>query len=122
MADAGFEIKGRFYPFVESFRLGDPVLVERLTGLEWHEWIERLPDGDDPTADGDLSDPLVMLGMVGVAIWQGNPSWARDKVARYVERLNMEDVEATGDDQEDEFDPPPPAPATAPPSDSGSES
>lgn len=105
MKESGFEIEGRTYPFVGSFRLGDPVLVERLTGLDWNEWTDRLPDEDDPT--GELNDPLVMLGMVGVAVWQTNPRWSREKVARYVEQLDMSAVEVHAPDVEEDDTLPP---------------
>ena len=102
----GFQIGRRFYPFPASFRLGDPVLVEELTGLDWHAFLDRLPDEDAP--DGQEPDPVAMLGLVGVAVWQANPRWRRDRVVSYVQGLDMGDVEAVGadDDEEDEASPP----------------
>lgn len=103
----GFQIGRRFYPFPASFRLGDPVLVEELTGLDWHAFLDRLPDEDAP--DGQEPDPVAMLGLVGVAVWQANPRWRRDRVVSYVQGLDMGDVEAVGADddaEEDEASPP----------------
>ena len=88
----GFEIYDKLYPLPEAFRMGDPILVEEVTGLAWGEFSDRM---DDP--DGD---PAVMLGMLAVAVWQVNPRWRRDRVARWVEALNMDDVKFIGDDPE----------------------
>lgn len=102
--EAGFQIGKRLYPFPSRFRMGDPVLVEQLTGITWPQFVDRLPD-DDETPD----DPIAMLGMVGVAVAQGNPTWRRDRVVRYVTELNMEDVEVVGpqlEDAEDDASPP----------------
>src|ERR671923_1348639 len=91
--EAGFEIKdpraerGRFYPWPTSFRLGDTVLVEKVTGLPWIEFNDRLPDDDDPPetdVDGG-ADLVVLSGLMAVAIWQQHPQWRRERVVRYVE-------------------------------------
>lgn len=96
----GFEIKGRFYPFPASFRLGDPVLVSEVTGLDWPTFTARL---DDPAYDEDL---VVLSGMIAVAVWQKHPTWRRDRVARYIESLDMDRLSFVGptdqDDEEDE--------------------
>jgi hypothetical protein len=42
--EAGFEIRGRFYPMPEAFRLCDPVLVEELTGMKFAEFAEALDE------------------------------------------------------------------------------
>lgn len=83
---AGFLIEDRFYPVPEAFRLADPVLVEELTGLSWGEFEERLPSGEED-ADGQGADPVALLGLVGVAVWQQNPRWRRDRVLRYVQQI-----------------------------------
>lgn len=98
MADAGFLIEGTVYPFPTSFRLCDPVLVSKLTGMPWGEFVEAI-------TDGDASDPTTMVGMVGVAVWQANPRWSRDKVIRYVENLSMDALDVQ-DDGEDDAAPP----------------
>ncbi len=78
MADR-FEIFDKEYPLPQAFRMGDPVLVEEVTGLTWGEFSDRMDDAD--------GDPAIMLGMLAVAVWQTNPRWRRDRVARYVEGL-----------------------------------
>lgn len=107
MADqeAGYQIAGKFFPFPTSFRLGDPVLIRDLTGLTWDEFLRAMPDEDDPE---DVGDPVVLLGMLGVAVWQANPTWRRDKVARYVQNIPIEDVEAVGVEEEQDGDAGPP--------------
>ena len=93
MADqTGWEIKGQFFPDPESFRMGDPVLVEQVTGLDWPSFTERL---DDPAFEQDL---VLVSGLVAVAIWQQRPQWRRDRVARYVETLDIGAVKFIGGD------------------------
>ena len=99
MAEAGYQIGKRFFPFPTSFRLGDPVLIRELTGMDWDEFIRAMPDEDDPDAIGD---PIVMMGLLGVAVWQANPTWRRDKVARFVQGINIEEVEAIGGEEDED--------------------
>jgi hypothetical protein len=96
----GFEIEGRRYPFPESFRLGDPVLVAELTGMSFPEFAEALDDPDR------REDPAILIGLIGVAVWQGNPRWRRDKVIAYVQQIDLGEFEAFGGGAEDEQLPP----------------
>lgn len=113
MAEQGFVIADRVYPFPEAFRMCDPVLVADVTGMTWHEFTELLDDTDRP-------DPAAMAGMLAVAVWQGNPRWARDRVVRFVENLQMDSVEVRGADEPDDAGPPapsePPTPLSPDPS------
>jgi len=97
--DPGFEIGGNLYPFPTSFRLGDPVLVEQVTGLDWPTFTNRLDDAD---YDEDL---VTLSGLIAVALWQSNPTWRRDRVVREVERLNLESVKVVGDEPADDSPP-----------------
>lgn len=101
----GYQIGDHFFPFAARFKLGDPVLVEELTGLTWNEFLDRLPDED--SADDEMPDPVAMLGLVGVAVWRANPTWRRDRVIRYVQQQEMENVTAIAPDTEDGEDGPP---------------
>lgn len=96
-----FEIEGQMYPMPQSFRLGDPVLVTQLTGLTWGQFVEAL---DDPDRQ---QDPVILLGLIAVAVWQGNPRWTRDRISRYVEQLDIGAVQVHAG--EPEADPGPPA-------------
>jgi len=106
----GFQIAGRFYPMPGGFKLGDPVLIEEVTGLEWDRFLDRLPDETD---DEGTEDPVVMLGLVAVAVWHANPGWRRDKVVRFVQSVDREAVEVFGGDDDDGGDAGPPAPTEA---------
>lgn len=100
---AGFEIDGRFYAFPDSFALGDPVLVKELTGMPF------TPDFTDAVSDPEFlenPDPTVLIGLVGVAVWQGNPRWKREKVVQFVSRIDFDKFEAVGGDEEEETLPP----------------
>lgn len=100
--ETGWQINGRLYPFVTSFRLGDPVLVEALTGLSWVEFVDRLPDDD---VDEQPDDPVVNLGLIGVAVAQVHTTWRRDRVVQYVTGLPMETVEWVGAEEPPEAEP-----------------
>lgn len=110
--EAGFEIEGRFYKIPDSFRLCDPVLVTELTGMTFKpEFIEAINDPDR------RDDPAVLVGLIGVAVWQGNPRWKREKVVAYVQQIDFESLESVrGDDEDEEAKPdvPPAEPAIAP--------
>jgi hypothetical protein len=94
-SDPGFLIDGDTYPVPQAFRLGDPVLVAEVTGLDWMEFAELLDSGDN--------DPRVMLGLIAVSVWQKNPTWKRERVARWVEGLSMDQVDfEAADDTGDE--------------------
>lgn len=99
MADSGFVIAGETYPFPTAFRLCDPVLVSKLTGMSWMEFVEALEDGG-------AGDPVVMAGMVGVSVWQANPRWTREKAIRFVESLDLGALEVRGGDEDDAVPPP----------------
>ena len=94
MADEGFVIGDRTYPFPTSFRLCDPVLVSEITGLGWVDFVELLEEPEQ-------QDPAAMAGMIGVAVWQGNPRWNRERVLRYVEQLDMGSIEVNTGEQAD---------------------
>lgn len=112
---AAFEINGRTYPVPTSFRLIDPVLVREITGLEWDEFVERM-GGDDDGVEEDVAaeaasaDPVAALGLIAVAVWQAHAGWSREKVKRYVGRLDISAVSFHGVEDDD----PPAGPAAAP--------
>lgn len=110
MADRpGYVIDGTFYPQPEGFRLGDPVLVTEVTGMDFPSFAQALDD------DTRGNDPVLLLGMIAVAIWQANPRWKRDRVARYVETIPMDTVRFEGGDEGPEVaDVGPPEDAAAP--------
>lgn len=110
MAESGFEIYGKFYPMVEAFELGDPVLIRELTGLDFptfaqehDELIAAAAAADDDELD---IDPVVLVGLVGVSVWHANPTWRRDKVLRYVQHLPIEQIQLVGGEEDDTDDPP----------------
>jgi hypothetical protein len=108
MADTpepGFEIRGRLYPFPQSFRAGDTLLIRELTGMEFVAFCEALDDEDN-------EDERVTIGLLGTAIWQKHTTWRRDKVVRYVEGLDLEHMNLVGledepEEPEEETDRPP---------------
>lgn len=97
----GVEIYKRFYAWPERFRLGDPVLVKEVTGMRWPDFVAALEELDDD----EEPDQVVLLGLIAVAFWQGNPQMSRDKVRRALEKTWQDDVEAISGDEGD-ADPP----------------
>lgn len=110
----GFEIYKRFYPSPTRFRMGDPVLVKEVTGMTWPEFTAGLdvmeqdyqalieqerPEDFEP-------DHVLILGLMGVAFWQGNPSMTRRKAVLAIERIPIDDVEFIAADVEEDARPP----------------
>lgn len=117
----GVEIYKRFYPWPDSFRLGDPVLVKEITGMRWPDFTQGVQDQMDAIAEAREmgqeppdADQVVIAGLVAVAFWQGNPHMSRDKARRALERIPMEDIEIIeGDEGEADLGPPAQAGAAA---------
>ena len=101
-----------FYPFAESFTMGDTVLIRELTGMRFSEFAERLGEmQSDPEAGTDQD---VLLAMVGCAVWHRNPRWSRDRAVRFAERIDMAAFSPVEGDDAD----PPSDPAASPSTDS----
>lgn len=125
----GFEIFKRFYPAPTRFRMGDPVLVREVTGMSWPEFTTALDMMEREYAslveqgqgDDFQPDHILLLGLMAVAFWQGNPTMGRAKVVRALERIPIEEVEFIAADEEVDASPPEEA-AGRPPSTTSSES
>lgn len=105
MDKPGFNIGDDFYPFPTNFRLGDPVLVTEVTGMEWNDFAELLDGGD--------GDPRTMTGLIAVAVWQKHPGWRRERALRYVEGLDLESLTFKQPEEAESADPPTEAGDTA---------
>lgn len=119
----GFEIYNRFYPAPQRFRLGDPVLVREVTGMEWPQFTQALAEMDEEFAvavaegrqDEFVPDQVVLLGLIAVAFWQGNQTMTRAKVAREVQKIPIDKVQfVAGESEEDDGRPPAEAAAGEP--------
>lgn len=104
---AGFEIGGRFYPWADQMRLSDPILIREVTGLSYQEFLSSWQAVDENAEDEVEVDPAVLSGMIAVAVWQQHTEWSRAKAAKYVERLNFDDVTIIGGDKEEAAGDPP---------------
>jgi hypothetical protein len=110
----GVEIYKRFYPWPDSFRLGDPVLVKEVTGMKWPDFAQALDDQNQAIEESEemgtnppQPDQVVLAGLIAVAFWQGNPMMSRDKARRALERIPMDDIEVVdGDEGEADVGPP----------------
>jgi hypothetical protein len=98
----GFRIAGTFYPFPSMFRLCDPVLITEVTGMKFPAFAAAVDEMQD--ADEEGQDPIVLSGLVAVAVWQKNPRWKRDRVLRFVEQLDFEALETTSGEAAEDND------------------
>lgn len=98
---AGFQVGNFFYPLPMKFKMGDPVLVEELTGLEWEDFIQRLPDEDEADTEMRGLDPRAYLGLFAVAVWHANPTWQRSRVIRYSQSQDANEVQLVGPESEE---------------------
>ena len=120
MASPAFKIGEQVFPIPTSYRLGDPMLVEDLTGLKFDQFAERLDEqnvllaerqaridaGESEEDNPPPTDNAVLLALVGVAVWQTNERWTRDRVRRFVERIDFADLVTEGGDDEEEMEDP----------------
>jgi hypothetical protein len=119
--EEGFEIFNRFYPAPRSFRLGDPVLVREVTGMEWPEFTGALAEQEEELQalieqgrqDAFQPDQVVLLGLIAVSFWHGNPTMSRRKVVTAVQRIPVDDVRYIAGDEEDDAGPPAPTDGAA---------
>ena len=96
----GFTVGDKFYPFPSSFRLGDALLIKELTGMDFLEFIEAC---DDP---GRERDPILIAGILGVAVWRANPRWPRDRARLFVQQIDITGYEyEAGADKDDTIPP-----------------
>lgn len=86
-SEPGYMIAGMFYPMPTRYRLGDPVLVTELTGMDFIEFAEAL---DDPR---NYENPVIQIGLIGVAVWQKYPRWKRVRVVEFVQAIEQNSVD-----------------------------
>lgn len=111
MADEkpGVRIGGRFYPFVEQFKHGDPILIHEVTGLDWDSFSDMLAKA----GDGRSVNPIVQTALIAVAIQREHPTWSRREVSDFLRDIDLgsEEYVGTGGKEDEE--------AVLPPSESG---
>lgn len=105
-----FKIRGEVYEQTATTRLGDPVLIEQLTGLRHSEWRKRyvasleavLAQQQAVERGEELEevdeDALVTLGILGMAIARKHPSWSRSQVVEFVSGIEYDEIEIVGGD------------------------
>lgn len=123
--EAGYRIRGTFYPVPTSRRLTDAALIEQLTGLTVQEYVRRAraqieeanegarrfqearEHGDLPE-DAEMEipefDELVSLAGIGIAVSRVHPGWSRTRVHDFVASLENDEIDFVGgaaDDDED---------------------
>lgn len=91
----GFQIEGRFFPFVQSYKHGDPILIHEVTGLSWDEFADLLAESAE---DGARPNPIIQTALIAVAIQRQYPTWSRRRVAQYVNNLELGSEEVVGVD------------------------
>ena len=86
MADeAGFRLRGEFYPWPEYYDMGDAVVIERVTGMDMEEFAEAAGEAEYGT-----TSMSVMAGMIAAAVRHKHPSWSPKRIAQLV-AVRMDD-------------------------------
>ncbi len=91
---AGVRINGRFYPFVDSFKHGDPILIHEVTGLDWDEFSEMLAKA----GDGRGVNPIVQTALIAVAVQREHKTWSRREVSEFIRELDLGSEDYVGVD------------------------
>lgn len=106
-------IKDKLYDYPTGSKIGEPALIEYVTGLTHKEWrrryraaveemldaLQKAADDDDETALNDLEDDeVVAAGVVAVAVSRAHPRWSRSQVAELVNQLDADEVSVEGGD------------------------
>lgn len=100
---AGFKVGPHFFPLVQEYKHGDPILIREVTGLEWNEFAEMLAD----VAPGSPTNPIVETALLAVSVQHAQPTWSRKRVNDFVRNLNLgaEEIIGTESDKPAEGDP-----------------
>ncbi len=88
----GVRIGPTFYPFVDQFKHGDPILIHEVTGMNWDEFSEML----SKAGDGRSVNPIVQTALIAVAIQRVHSTWSRREVSEFVRNLDLGDEEYVG--------------------------
>lgn len=99
--EAGFEWRGRYYPWKVSDVGKDLLLIDKITGMAvdtFFELVEELEDEDS----GAALRGSTLLAMIATSIRAGNPKWSPERIYSIVMNMSLsEDVEMiAGDDEE----------------------
>lgn len=103
-----FKIRGQVYEYAETTKIGDPALIEQVTGLRhgaWRRryieamqtllaWQEAKEQGEDPEPPDE--DSIVDQGILAMSIARKHRSWSRSQVAEFVADLDWDEVEILG--------------------------
>ena len=79
---------------ISEYRLGDPVLIEQVTGLRWSEFASRV----DAMVKDQAEDPVAVLGLVSVAMWQAHPEWSVREATQRAIGIGMNELEFVAPD------------------------
>lgn len=92
--EAGFEFKGKFFPWKLSDTGKDLLLIDRITGVPVDEFFAMVED-DDVELRGSI-----LLAMIATSLRAGNPTWSVERIYRTVMDLSLGEIEMLGLDDE----------------------
>ncbi len=101
----GVRINGEFYPFVDKFKHGDPILILEVTGLEWDRFAELIEQAEE----NGTPNPIVQTALIAVAVQRGHPGWSRNKVSEFMRNLDFGSEEFEGGTEDESGDALPPS-------------
>ncbi len=103
----GVRINGVFYPFVDKFKHGDPILIYEVTGLDWDTFAAMLEQAEE----NETANPITQTALIAVAVQRQHPGWSRHKVSAFIRNLDLGTEEFEGLTDEEEADALPPSPS-----------
>jgi hypothetical protein len=108
MAEEGFEFKGEFFTWHISEMGKDLMLIDRITGMPLHEFLELVDADEQQRGRGPI-----LLALIATSIRHGHPDWSVERILRTVMELSLSEIEViTGDERDrDEAMLPPPEPS-----------
>lgn len=77
-------IDGRPYEIPQSYTLGDTVIIERVTGLDFAAYIERIERGE-------LSGSVI-AGVIAWTLRHAHPQWPYERIERLVSNVDLSEL------------------------------
>lgn len=86
--EAGFWIKDDFYPWTLNDGVKDLILLDRVTGgMPTGEFFAAVRDEDE------RGRGPVLIGMMALSVRATHPEWSVNKIERFFDALDLNDVE-----------------------------
>jgi hypothetical protein len=95
--ESGFLMKGERLPWSGTPGIRDPILVKAATGMDWGEYT--LAWGQ--SQGNENPDIRVMIGVAAMAVWENHRDWSIEQVVKYLDQINMAEIDVFGTEEDD---------------------